>query len=123
MILQGKVAIVTGGAQGIGGAIARRFAAEGARVVIADVAAATALENVARIEAAGGAARFQETDVADEEQVEQLFQATLGAYGRLDILVNNAGIAHGRGGAHFLGCRARCGEIRMDGVAAAGRGS
>ena len=103
MILQGKVAIVTGGAQGIGGAIARRFAAEGARVVIADVAAATALENVARIEAAGGAARFQETDVADEEQVEQLFQATLGAYGRLDILVNNAGIAHGPGAVrHFL---------------------
>jgi len=103
LILQGKVAIVTGGAQGIGGAIARRFAAEGARVVIADVAAATALENVARIEAAGGAARFQETDVVDEEQVEQLFQATLGAYGRLDILVNNAGIAHGPGAVrHFL---------------------
>lgn len=103
MTLRGKVAIVTGGAQGIGGAIARRFAAEGAQVVIADVAAETAQANVARIEAAGGKARFQATDVADEAQVERLFQVALETYGRLDILVNNAGIAHGPGAVrHFL---------------------
>jgi NAD(P)-dependent dehydrogenase (short-subunit alcohol dehydrogenase family) len=103
LILTGKVAIVTGGAQGIGGAIARRFAAEGALVVIADVAAETARENLARIEAAGGTALFHETDVADESHVEGLFQLTLDAYGRLDILVNNAGIAHGPGAVrHFL---------------------
>ena len=103
MELNEQVAIVTGGAQGIGGAIARRYAEAGGRVVVADVDEDTAQQNVARIVENGGDARFQRTDVADEVQVEALFQATLNAYGRLDILVNNAGIAHGPGAtAHFL---------------------
>lgn len=103
MTLQQKVAIVTGAAQGIGGAIARRYAAAGARVVIADVDEENGHQNLARITEQGGAARFQRTDVSDEGQVDALFQATLQAYGRLDILVNNAGIAHGPGAvAHFL---------------------
>lgn len=103
MTLQGKVAIVTGGAQGIGGGIARRFAAEGGRVVIADIAVEAAQQNLERIRAAGGTGRFHETDVAEEEQVQALFQSTLDAYQRLDILVNNAGIAHGPGAVrHFL---------------------
>lgn len=101
--LAGKVAIVTGGAQGIGGGIARRFAAEGASVVIADVNVASAQANAERIRAAGGTVLFWETDVADEEQVGALFEATLNDFGRLDVLVNNAGIAHGPSAVrHFL---------------------
>jgi 3-oxoacyl-[acyl-carrier protein] reductase len=103
MKLEGKVAIVTGGAQGIGGAIARRYAAEGARVVIADVNEASAEANLVRIRAGGGEARFQQTDVSDAEQVESLFATTMNAFGRLDILVNNAGIVHDPGVVrHFL---------------------
>lgn len=101
--LHQKIAIVTGAAQGIGGAIARRYASAGARVVIADVDEENGRQNLERIQEQGGDARFQHTDVSDEGQVQALFQATLDAYGRLDILVNNAGIAHGPGAvAHFL---------------------
>ncbi len=103
MRLQTKTAIVTGAANGIGAAIARRYAAAGARVVIADIDEEEGQKNVARITQDGGEARFQRTDVSDEDQVEALFQATLQAYGRLDILVNNAGIAHGpEVSCHFL---------------------
>jgi len=103
MELQGQVAIVTGGAQGIGGAIARRYAAAGARVIVADIDEDIAQENVMRILESGGEACFQRTDVSEESQVEALFQKTLDAYERLDILVNNAGIAHGPSAtAHFL---------------------
>jgi len=103
MRLASKVAIVTGGAQGIGGAIAPRFAAEGASVMIADMNAESAQANLDRITAAGGTAQFTPTDVSDEAQVERLFAAALSAYGRLDILVNNAGIAHGpKAVQHFL---------------------
>lgn len=101
--LEGRVAIVTGAAQGIGGAIARRLAAAGARVSIADVAEDTARASVERIRATGGVAFFHPTDVADPDQVERLFEETLGREGRLDILVNNAGIAHGPAAiSHFL---------------------
>jgi NAD(P)-dependent dehydrogenase (short-subunit alcohol dehydrogenase family) len=95
MRLENKVAIVTGGAHGIGLAIARRYAAEGARVVIADVdatagqAAAEALGNV----------RFVATDVGDARAAENVVADTCRAFGALDILVNNAGIIHG---ADFL---------------------
>jgi glucose 1-dehydrogenase len=95
MKLKDKVAIVTGGAHGIGRAIAARYVAEGARVVIADVdteagqAAARALGN----------ARFVAADVGDAPQVENLIAETCRAFGDLDILVNNAGIIHG---ADFL---------------------
>lgn len=86
--LAGKVAVVTGGASGIGLATARRFAAEGARVVIAD-----------RDEAAGTAAAesvdglFVAVDVTDEAQVNALFDAAYEAYGSVDIAFNNAGIS------------------------------
>lgn len=103
MRLQSKTAIVTGAANGVGAAIARRYAAAGARVVIADIDEEEGRKNAARIRQEGGDARFQPTDVSDEEQVEALFQATLEAYGRLDVLVNNAGIAHGpEVSRHFL---------------------
>ncbi len=103
MRLKGRAAIVTGGARGIGGAIARRFAVEGARVMIADVAADEARANVERIASLGGQAQFTPTDVSNAEQVERLFEAAHKAFGRLDILVNNAGIVHGPSAIrHFL---------------------
>jgi NAD(P)-dependent dehydrogenase (short-subunit alcohol dehydrogenase family) len=94
MRLKDKVAIVTGGARGIGLAIARRYVAEGARVTIADVdnagaAAASALNN----------ARFIATDVGDVRAAENVVAETCRAFGDLDIVVNNAGIIHG---ADFL---------------------
>src|SRR5262249_9510420 len=95
MRLSERVAIVTGGAKGIGGAIARRFVAEGARVMIADIDVQAAQANLERIAASGGQALFTATDVSDSDQVDRLFDQALGAYGQLDILVNNAGIVHG----------------------------
>jgi meso-butanediol dehydrogenase / (S,S)-butanediol dehydrogenase / diacetyl reductase len=79
----GKVAIVTGGASGIGAATVARLASEGAKVMVAD------LQEPA---AAGDSVRFTRTDVSSQEQVEALVEATLSAWGRLDILVNNAGV-------------------------------
>lgn len=103
MRLKGKLAIVTGGAQGLGGGIAQRFTQEGAKVVIADVNAEAAEQRLASIREAGGTAIFQPTDVADEAQVEALFESAVETFGRVDILVNNAGIAHGsRAIAHFF---------------------
>ncbi len=84
---QGRVVIVTGGAQGIGAACARRFAREGAQVVIADVSR-EAGEATARD--TGG--RFIACDVGDKTQVDALVAQTLAAHGRIDVLVNNAGI-------------------------------
>ena len=92
MRLGGKVAIVTGGAQGIGKAIAERFLAEGAQVVFADADAEAGAETLAEL-AAQGSVRFVKTDVSREEDVKALIAATLDAFGRLDILVNNAGIS------------------------------
>lgn len=87
MRLQNKVAVVTGAAQGIGLAIARRFAAEGARLMLADVG----VERGAAAAAELGAA-FQPCDVGDGASAEALVAATVDRYGRIDILVNNAGI-------------------------------
>ena len=91
MRLTDKVAIVTGGARGIGLAIARRYLAEGARVVIADVDAAA---GEAEAKALGGNCRFVATDVGDARAVANLIDQTIAAFGHLDILVNNAGIIH-----------------------------
>ncbi len=90
MRLAGKVAVVTGGGGGIGRAIARRFAAEGAAVVVGEIAVERGRAVVAEIERAGGRALFVPTDIAAAEQIDRLFDRTLGAYGKLDILVNNA---------------------------------
>lgn len=84
----GQIAVVTGGAQGIGGAVADRLAEGGARVVLWDLDGALARE---KAQALGGAAF--EVDVADWQSVEQAAAATLRAMGRIDILVNSAGIA------------------------------
>jgi glucose 1-dehydrogenase len=93
--LKGKVAIVTGASSGIGRAIARRFAAEGAGVVIADVAEAPiegGHTTKAVIEQAGGIAEYRETDIADWAAVDGTVTATVEQFGRLDIMVNNAAI-------------------------------
>ena len=89
MRLQDKVAVVTGGASGFGAGIVRKFAEEGARVVVADLNVNGAHEIAAEVKGLG-----IHVDVADGASVAAMVDATLGAYGRLDILVNNAGITH-----------------------------
>ena len=93
MKLQGKVAIVTGAGTGIGQAIAVAFAREGAAVVVDFVGeASVAAETMGKIEAIGGRALAVAADVSRAEEVQELMEKTLTAFGRLDILVNNAGI-------------------------------
>ena len=93
MRLKDKVAIVTGGAHGMGEAEARLFAKEGAAVVIADRLAKQAETVAAEINAIQGRARYLATDVTSETDWQNLIAETIAAYGRLDILVNNAGIS------------------------------
>jgi NAD(P)-dependent dehydrogenase (short-subunit alcohol dehydrogenase family) len=93
MRLRDKVAIVTGGAHGMGEAEVRLFAAEGAKVVVADILASDAERVAAGIRADGGAATAAEIDVTSEAGWVALIDKTVAAYGRLDILVNNAGIS------------------------------
>ncbi len=90
--LQGKVAIVTGATSGIGEAIAYRFAAEGAKVVLSGRREAIGNRNVQTIIEAGGEALFVKTDITIEEEVKRMVRTTMTTYGRIDILVNNAGI-------------------------------
>jgi 3-oxoacyl-[acyl-carrier protein] reductase len=91
--LQDKVALVTGASKGIGAAIARQLAADGAKVVVNYAADKNGADKVvAAIEAAGGTAVALAADVTDQPQVEALIQSTLAQFGRLDIVVNNAGV-------------------------------
>jgi sorbitol-6-phosphate 2-dehydrogenase len=93
--LQGRVAVVTGGAQGLGAAICRRLAQEGADVVVADIRLPGA-EDVARaiVGETGRRALALNVDVTDETQVRWMIERTVSEWGRLDILVANAGILH-----------------------------
>ena len=88
----GKVAIVTGGASGIGKETAIQFARSGARVMIADMNAGQGDAAVAEIASFGGSAKFCKTDVADSSQVQNLIAQTVAAFGRLDFAFNNAGV-------------------------------
>ena len=95
--LSGKTALVTGGSRGIGAAIARRLAADGANIVLTYSRNANAAAQViAEIEKTGGAARAIQADLSDPAQIEHLFARAQEEFGRLAILVNNAGVAEYR---------------------------
>src|SRR5581483_12197193 len=96
MRLQNEVAIVTGGARGIGSHIARRFAGEGARVVIADLDGDNARSVADSIIAAGGIALPATIDISVPAQVQRLIDITRSHFQKLDILVNNAGVGLNR---------------------------
>lgn len=102
--LAGKAAVVTGAASGIGRAIARRFAREGASVTVADRESTGGEETVALIQAAGGEARFASCDVANPAAVEAMMNDAARAHQRLDVVVNNAGI----------GTRGRAEEVSVE---------
>ena len=93
MRLSGKVALITGGASGMGRSEATIFAREGARVVVGDVLEADGREVAEKIAAAGGQARFVKLDVTSETDWQQAVNTTVASFGKLDVLVNNAGIS------------------------------
>lgn len=95
-VLEDKIAVITGGAQGLGQALSARLAAEGCHILVADLKAEAAAETAAAIEkneaATGRRALAQAVDVTQEEQVAALFDRAISEFGRVDILVANAGI-------------------------------
>jgi NAD(P)-dependent dehydrogenase (short-subunit alcohol dehydrogenase family) len=91
-LVQGKVALVTGGSSGIGRATSLIFAREGAKVVVADVLVEGGEETVHLIKAAGGDAIFVKTDMSKASEIEAMVQKAISTYGRLDCAHNNAGI-------------------------------
>jgi NAD(P)-dependent dehydrogenase (short-subunit alcohol dehydrogenase family) len=93
MRLRGKIALITGGASGIGRATAELFAREGARVAVADYSA-DGRDTVQSLKAAGGDAMYLPVDVSDSAQVTQMVETALQVYGRIDVLFNGAGILY-----------------------------
>jgi NAD(P)-dependent dehydrogenase (short-subunit alcohol dehydrogenase family) len=93
MRLAGKVALISGGAGGMGASEAMIFAREGARVVVGDILEAEGRDTVAQIAKAGGQARFVKLDVTSEADWRDAVAAAVSAFGKLDVLVNNAGIS------------------------------
>jgi NAD(P)-dependent dehydrogenase (short-subunit alcohol dehydrogenase family) len=90
--LEAKVAVVTGGARGIGRAIVERLSAEGASVVFLDVDATRGEALASTFDTGDAPVEFRHCDITDEARVASAFRATIGRYGRVDVLVNNAGI-------------------------------
>lgn len=101
MLLDGKVAIITGAGSGVGRASALRFAAEGASVVCADIDLERVKETVARVEAAGGTGVAERCDVSQDGDVASLVATAVDRFGRLDIMFNNVGIPTPRLGMVF----------------------
>ncbi|MFO7941033.1 MAG: glucose 1-dehydrogenase, partial [Bacillota bacterium] len=100
--LEGKSAIVTGAASGMGREIAKTFAREGAKVVVSDIDREGCEEVVAAVEEEGGTAKVVVADVSVQEDVDELIRSAVDEYGTLDILVNNAGIMDNFVPAHEL---------------------
>lgn len=94
MRLKDKVAIVTGAASGFGEGIAKRYAEEGAKIVIADINDKDGARVVDEIRAAGGAAEYRHTDVSQNAQIKAAVECATDTFGGLDIMVNNAGWAY-----------------------------
>ncbi|WP_017755675.1 3-oxoacyl-ACP reductase FabG [Calidifontibacillus oryziterrae] len=92
MRLQGKVAIVTGGANGLGKQTVLRFAKEGAKVVIADFNEENGQHVLMAVNEQGGSAIFVKVNVADQQSVIRMVETTIEKFGKIDILINNAGI-------------------------------
>ncbi len=90
--IENKVVIITGGSSGLGEATARRLAKGGAKIMLAARREDRLKEIVADIEKAGGTAKYQTTDVTNQEEVASLVKATKEAFGRVDVLINNAGL-------------------------------
>jgi len=95
--LDGKVAVITGAASGMGHATAIRFAREGAAVVVADLNSQAGEATISEIAAAGGRAVFQHTDVSSEGDIKSMIERAVKEFGRLDITYNNAGIGGATG--------------------------
>ena len=93
MILEDRVAIVTGAGQGIGRGIVLKLAEKGAHVVVSDINGQTARETATDVRALGRRALALQADVSNRAQVEKMVRATIQEFGTVDILINNAGIA------------------------------
>lgn len=115
MLLEDKVAIVTGGAKGMGRGIALKFAEEGAAVVLCDLDLEGAQSVAAEVRALGGKALPVKTDITDGAQVAAMVAATLAEFGTIDILINNAG---GVPGTHASGATGTFDEAEWDRILA-----
>ncbi|MEP6702466.1 MAG: SDR family NAD(P)-dependent oxidoreductase [Betaproteobacteria bacterium] len=99
MKLESRIALITGAGQGIGAAIAERFAAEGAKLMLVDIDETKVASIAAGLIASGASASSMRADVSKKPEVDAVVAATIERFGRIDILVNNAGITHA---AEFL---------------------